>query len=431
MRLRKLTTQCFTLLCFIWGMAKSDAANYEAFAGEPFAYQLEVKGSTPGLILVTSASGRIDWGDGTSVSITKPIQLFEKTFAKPGVYRINAMANWRGQTLTLLVSGHYEQEDVVVVRSRQVFEDEWVILFQGSDPSKWGLTSGTPGIGEWSLGPECLPTNVDQLRLTKVEGGESLIIPMSASGVFSCGDVGGGWCWDGTGTFGFNARHVCITTAVEFDRSQTGYVTSWSCNVDRLTWGFGHRAYLDDRQGWGWNSLDLGPTVFQIAVRTPREPQIVKQPEDRVGYWGAEVSFFVAATGAAPMSFQWYKDGELIPGATNSINGMLSSITLTNLNLSMQGEYSARLSNSRGGIETRKARLTVNPVGMSIGLYAGLMIEGVVGKKYQIEHTDSVDSMVWTPATTITLEVPSQLWVDTSVSVKGEPKRYYRARPID
>jgi hypothetical protein len=85
---------------------------------------------------------------------------------------------------------------------------------------------------------------------------------------------------------------------------------------------------------------------------------------------GSNVTFQVAFTGAPPMRLQWRHDGQLIPNATNA------TLTLTNVQLADDGEYSVIASNSFGAVEAVKGALvilvrpviTVQPVSQSVVL---------------------------------------------------------------
>jgi hypothetical protein len=65
------------------------------------------------------------------------------------------------------------------------------------------------------------------------------------------------------------------------------------------------------------------------------------------------VSFTAAASGTAPLSYQWYKDGALLFGATTT------SLTRTNVALADAGGYTLRVANSYGSATSSVATLTV------------------------------------------------------------------------
>ena len=61
-----------------------------------------------------------------------------------------------------------------------------------------------------------------------------------------------------------------------------------------------------------------------------------------------------------------------------------ASLALTNLELAAGGDYWVEICNRVGCVTSAPARLVVNPAGISLGLYPGVTIDGVVGKTYGI-----------------------------------------------
>lgn len=155
----------------------------------------------------------------------------------------------------------------------------------------------------------------------------------------------------------------------------------------------------------------------------PVAPFILSQPQGQVGYWGRSVTFTVTAGGTPPPGYLWYKDGFPISWATNS------SLVLTNLSLNEGGSYWVVVSNMAGSFTSSNAFLTVNPAGVSLGLYPGLTIEGAVGNTYGIQYTTNVSqTATWVTLDQITLTQPVQQWFDTSANVAAgnNPRRFYR-----
>jgi hypothetical protein len=80
-----------------------------------------------------------------------------------------------------------------------------------------------------------------------------------------------------------------------------------------------------------------------------------------------------------------------------------------------------------GSVTNTPAQLVVNPANISLGLYAGITIEGVPGYTYGIEYTtDLQNTNSWQSLTNITLSQPVEIWVDTNVNVPTALKRFYR-----
>lgn len=82
-------------------------------------------------------------------------------------------------------------------------------------------------------------------------------------------------------------------------------------------------------------------------------PAIVSQPVAQVANVGGKVTFTVVATGTAPLSYQWLKDGVAISGATSA------TLDLTNVQGTDSGAYSVRISSSAGTVTSNAATLTV------------------------------------------------------------------------
>jgi len=151
-------------------------------------------------------------------------------------------------------------------------------------------------------------------------------------------------------------------------------------------------------------------------------PFIKVQPRNQVGYWGKSVTFTVSASGAPPLTYQWLKDGGPVTGATGS------SLLLTNLQMMDAGSYSVVVSNSLGSVTSSNAYLTMNPAGVSLALYPGITIDGVVGLTYGIQcSTNLSNTNAWWGLANVTLGAPIQLWFDLQPA--SRPQRYYRVVP--
>jgi uncharacterized lipoprotein YddW (UPF0748 family) len=89
-----------------------------------------------------------------------------------------------------------------------------------------------------------------------------------------------------------------------------------------------------------------------LVVRVP--PNIVTQPQGISTNQGVDVTFSVAATGTAPLTYQWRKDGTSLVGATQD------TYTRFNVQPSDQGSYSVVISNPAGSTTSGNAALTVS-----------------------------------------------------------------------
>lgn len=154
--------------------------------------------------------------------------------------------------------------------------------------------------------------------------------------------------------------------------------------------------------------------------------QFVAAPQSQVGYWGKSATFSVTVEGPGPITYQWLKNGVVIPGATNA------ALILDDLSLNDAGQYSVKVSSAYGSATSAAAQLKVNPAGVSLGTYPGLLIEGVAGRTYTIQYTTQVSQTnTWVTLTNLTLSSPSQLWIDTqqNLHAPGAAARIYQVVP--
>ena len=76
-------------------------------SSEPLTYTVDIN-PAPGVITVTSASGTVDWGDGTSSNFTQNGTIFEKQYTVTGTYTISVSADWTGYSGTEGFAGQAE-----------------------------------------------------------------------------------------------------------------------------------------------------------------------------------------------------------------------------------------------------------------------------------------------------------------------------------
>jgi uncharacterized delta-60 repeat protein len=86
---------------------------------------------------------------------------------------------------------------------------------------------------------------------------------------------------------------------------------------------------------------------------TPIAPVITARPWAQLKELGQTATFSVTAAGAAPLGYQWWKDGAALPGATGS------SLTIINSQIADAGDYLAVVSNAYGSVTSTVATLTV------------------------------------------------------------------------
>jgi len=108
-------------------------------------------------------------------------------------------------------------------------------------------------------------------------------------------------------------------------------------------------------------NLTVNPNYFP--------PFISAEPQDQIVTEGANVSFNVAATGTAPLAYQWHFNGTDVANATNS------TFTLTSVTTNQSGAYSVTITNIAGSTNS-EATLSVNPASLPAFSYLTYNMKG-------------------------------------------------------
>jgi hypothetical protein len=90
------------------------ATNLAACATDYLTYNVNIN-PAPGVIIVTNATGTVNWGDGTQSAITNPVMTFAKSYSTVGTYGIVVTANWWGYSGNTPMSGQATKSDLVQV----------------------------------------------------------------------------------------------------------------------------------------------------------------------------------------------------------------------------------------------------------------------------------------------------------------------------
>ena len=97
----------------------------------------------------------------------------------------------------------------------------------------------------------------------------------------------------------------------------------------------------------------VSPPAEVTVVEPPTAPGIVSQPSPLQVNTGQAANFRVTASGTAPLTYQWRREGNLVPGATGA------TYTLATATAADAGVYSVVVSNLAGQVTSAGARLTV------------------------------------------------------------------------
>jgi len=158
-------------------------------------------------------------------------------------------------------------------------------------------------------------------------------------------------------------------------------------------------------------------------------PTLLSQPQDQLGYWGGSAAFAVAVAGANPLGYQWQNDTVPVAGAT------VTSLLLTNLQLTNAGGYALQVTNVYGSATSRQAVLTmkvadllISRSGLNTQPVAALTIGGLVNQTYGVEIAAGLgQTSGWIGLTNLKLNTPTNVWYDSGPATLTQ--RFYRVVP--
>ncbi len=149
-------------------------------------------------------------------------------------------------------------------------------------------------------------------------------------------------------------------------------------------------------------------------------PNLVTQPAGLRRAVGQEAVFKVSASGAPPLSYQWYHDDQAIAGATND------SYRIAEVKTADAGRYHVTVSSPLGSVTSDKATLEV--AFLQVRMYAGVELDGVVGRTYRIEATETVGPTHWQTVGEVVLPSSHYVWFD--LTSPDHAARLYRATEL-
>lgn len=170
-----------------------------------------------------------------------------------------------------------------------------------------------------------------------------------------------------------------------------------------------------------------GQATSDTALLTVIEPvMIITQPVGGMFTAGATVTLEVEARGAAPLTYQWKRDGLELPEMTGP------TLRLHNLQSSDAGDYRVVVTNPAGSVTSALAVVAVGageeaPVFLTRFRHTAegvfeFHIERGAGRSYRVEFSN--DLQQWNTLTVVPAGVMSQVVRDPGAS--GAAVRYYR-----
>jgi hypothetical protein len=138
---------------------------------------------------------------------------------------------------------------------------------------------------------------------------------------------------------------------------------SFTVSLSMYRWYFHHEGV--SQFGGSLETVGYAEGDF-LASFPPTAAQVVTQPTGQAVLEGSSAAFQVGVRGSRPLTYQWRRNGEAIPDATNAM------LVLDPVTAAQAGAYSVAVSNAYGGAISSGANLVVNPVTTSTFQVAGL-----------------------------------------------------------
>jgi hypothetical protein len=249
-------------------------------------------------------------------------------FTTAGGVTANYIAKWDGTAWSALGSGMNGSVNALAA-------DGAGHLFVGGNFSLAG-TNLSPCIAQANVGSA--PTNVPPVI---VASPVSMTVPLGATADFQVGALGSPplfyqWVFNGTTAIAGATSAGLSLANVQF--TQAG---AYSVTVTNL-----------------YGAVTSAPAVLTV---TGAPPVIVASPASLAVASGTTAEFQVEAIGSPPLFHQWVFNGTTaIAGATGSV------LSLTNVQLTQAGAYSATVSNLYGAVNSAPALLQVFPSGIVV-----------------------------------------------------------------
>jgi hypothetical protein len=200
--------------------------------------------------------------------ITDTLDSAEKTEAKlrAHFWYSQAVAGLAGLTKTKVEKRLDETSKLAEQRIGRTAIGGWVVLFRSSDPALWN-TATNRGRTQFALPLKNAPAGVKYLRLTELGKGNAVIVEMSNDRLGDRTELNG-YGWVGTKYEGFQALHLGVYDTNWKDIPKGSICLFHPGGFDGFRgWGFGHRSFMDDQQGFSWAGTPTPTTVFEIAVK--------------------------------------------------------------------------------------------------------------------------------------------------------------------
>jgi rhamnogalacturonan endolyase len=144
-------------------------------------------------------------------------------------------------------------------------------------------------------------------------------------------------------------------------------------------------------------AFNVTGNAIQFEIFGP--PEIVSQPQSVSTLMGGTATFSVTVNPSPLLTYQWFKDGDAIPGATDA------SLTITNVRAFDIGTYTVTITNAAGSTTSNPANLSIAPVALvhhAPSLNSGLVtgsIQQMLAENVTLSGNASVSDDLRVPGT--------------------------------
>jgi uncharacterized repeat protein (TIGR02543 family) len=145
-----------------------------------------------------------------------------------------------------------------------------------------------------------------------------------------------------------------------------------------------------------WPGRDRGATIGFRCVADLHDPFLSVEPADQTVPAGQSVAFSAASVGTAPVTYQWFRNGAILPGATSTV------FNAGTVGLPDSGAaYSVVVTGKDGAVTSRVARITV-PQAMAVSDPDGQTVVSweLTGTPWVLEQSPGMTNGIqpaWTP----------------------------------
>ncbi len=172
------------------------------------------------------------------------------------------------------------------------------------------------------------------------------------------------------------------------------------------------------------NAAGVVISAAAVLTVTATGPTILVPPAAKTVHEGEPVSFQVTAEGAAPLTYQWSKDGMALPGSTDA------TLLLAKVSATDAGDYSVAVAGPSGTTTTSPVKLTVvPPLSLSVvsltDVQTTLSFGSITGRNYVLESTDTLGTGAWTSVLVVKAAGPTTIFNEVPGS---SPFRFWRVR---